>query len=77
MNYIYDNRGWTGCDITWDPEAPVDENGGFDQQFRDLGMEDMNDFTRRMEAMTLEGAVVNDLSDDEGANVDRPWRDIE
>lgn len=77
LNYIYDNRGWTGCDITWDPEAPVDENGGFDQQFRDLGMEDMNDFTRRMEAMTLEGAVVNDLSDDEGANVDRPWRDIE
>jgi helicase MOV-10 len=77
LNYIYQSRGWTGCDISWDPEAPVDPAHRFDQDFRVKGMSDMNDFTRRMEELALEGAAADVNSEDEGANVDRPWRDIE
>ena len=29
LNYVYLNGGWTGLDITWDPEAEVDEAGGY------------------------------------------------
>lgn len=53
LNYIYLNGGWTGPDITWDPEADVDEAGGYDKQARDSAQLDMNEFTRRMEAVTL------------------------
>ncbi|KAG5651196.1 hypothetical protein H0H81_009525 [Sphagnurus paluster] len=72
LNYIHKNKGWTGAPITWDPNAPVDEAGGYDTQIRQAAQLDMNDFTRQMEDMTLVG--VNSL---EEGNVDRPWRDVE
>ncbi|KAF8804655.1 RNA helicase [Phlegmacium glaucopus] len=68
LNYIYVNGGWTGPDITWDPRAEVDEAGGYDKQVRDNAQIDMNEFTRRMESVTL-GGVDEELD----ANVDRPW----
>jgi hypothetical protein len=37
----------------------------------------MNDFTRRMEALTLAGVESGDEEDEEDANVDKPWRDVE
>ncbi|KAF8067812.1 P-loop containing nucleoside triphosphate hydrolase protein [Lyophyllum atratum] len=74
LNYIHHNNGWTGSPITWDPKAPVDEAGGYDKKIRETARIDMNDFTRRMEALTLAG--VDAIGDDEG-NVDRPWRDVE
>jgi helicase MOV-10 len=73
LNYIYENNGWTGQPITWDPRAPVEEQGGYDRTIREAAEVDMNDFARRMEALTLTGV---DNGDDEG-NVDRPWRDLE
>ena len=64
LNYIYLNDGWVGPDITWDPYVEVDEAGGYDKQVRDSAKIDMNEFTRRMEAVTM---------DELDANVDRPW----
>ena len=54
LNYVYLNGGWTGPDITWDPNAEVDETGGYYKQARDTAQFDMIEFTRRMEAVTLD-----------------------
>ncbi|KAG5351366.1 hypothetical protein C0989_006827 [Termitomyces sp. Mn162] len=74
LNYIHHNKGWIGSPITWDPKVPVDEAGGYAKQIREAARMDMNEFTRRMESLTLAGAqeVIG-----EEANVDRPWRDVE
>lgn len=73
LNYVHKNNGWTGQPISWDPHSPVDQEGGYDHAIREAAQVDMNDFARRMEALTLAGV---DGIDDEG-NVDRPWRDVE
>jgi helicase MOV-10 len=62
--------------MSWNPVTPV-EKGGYDQGFRDAGMADMNDFTRRMESLTLAGVESGDEDEDEDANVDKPWREVE
>lgn len=67
---LSDNRGWTGCDISWGPEAPADLTHRYDKDFRDKGMDDMNDFTRRIEELALEGGAADGNSEDEGANMD-------
>ncbi|KAF9527401.1 RNA helicase [Crepidotus variabilis] len=72
LNYVYLNKGWTGPDITWNPHATVNEAGGYDQAVRDAANVDMNEFTRRIETLTM--AEVDDEVD--GA-VDLPWRDLE
>ena len=55
LNYVYLNGGWTGPDITWDPRAKVDEAGGYYyRQASDTAQFDMIEFTRRMEAVTLD-----------------------
>lgn len=73
LNYIYLNNGWKGPDIPWDPSEPVEETGGYDSAVRNAALADMNDFTRRMEDLTIEGAGDEDVD----AGVDRPWRDME
>ncbi|KAH7908653.1 RNA helicase [Hygrophoropsis aurantiaca] len=79
LNYVYENRGWTGPPPTWDTSAPVDENGSFGNGVQEAALLDMNSFSRRMERLTLSG--VQDGSDDEieesDANVDREWREVE
>ncbi|KAK7046911.1 Rna helicase [Favolaschia claudopus] len=75
LNYVYLNGGWTGGDISWDPDVPVAEEGGYDDVVRSLAERDMNAFTRRMEALTMEGVETADADDD--TNVDRPWQDVE
>ncbi|KAI0316091.1 P-loop containing nucleoside triphosphate hydrolase protein [Amylostereum chailletii] len=74
LNYIHINRGWKGIPISWDPHAQVRDSGGYDAEFRELGTSDMNEFARRMEALTLDGAEAVGGTD---ANVDRPWREVE
>ncbi|KAF8954798.1 hypothetical protein BDZ97DRAFT_1765737 [Flammula alnicola] len=64
------NGGWIGPDITWDPNAPVDEAGGYDKAVRAAAQLDMNEFARRMESLTM-------AEENLDANIDRPWRDAE
>jgi helicase MOV-10 len=75
LNYVHLNGGWTGPPISWDPEEEVVEGRPYDQVARDAALADMNDFTRRMEAMTL-GGVAGDGEAAE-ANADRPWKEDE
>ena len=72
LNYIHQNGGWTGPEITWDPNVPVDEAGGYDKAIRESAKLDMNEFTKRIESLTM--AEVDEELD---ANVDGPWRDVE
>jgi hypothetical protein len=74
------HQWWLGGTIVaWDPRAPVEEAGGYDRRVRETAQGDMNDFTRRMEELTLVGVDSTGEDDDQGldANVDRPRRDIE
>ncbi|KAJ3568894.1 hypothetical protein NP233_g5410 [Leucocoprinus birnbaumii] len=72
LNYVHNNGGWKGPDIPWDPSEPVDEAGGYDVAARNTATLDMNDFTRRMENLTIEG-----VDEDPDAGVDKPWRELE
>jgi helicase MOV-10 len=54
LNYVHINKGWKGPPPHWDTSAPVME-GGYGQELREAGLADMNDFTRRMESLTLTG----------------------
>jgi len=72
LNYVYLNGGWTGPDIDWDPELPVDEKGGYDKAIRQATNLDMNEFTRRMENPTAA-----EVDDDIDANDDHPWPEPE
>ena len=79
LNYIYLNGGWVGPDPSWDPQAPVDSQGGYDVGIRTAAEVDMNEYTRRMEELVAasgeEGGERVEMDSD--ANVDRPWRDVE
>ncbi|PBK68587.1 RNA helicase [Armillaria solidipes] len=55
LNYIYKHGGWRGLQISWDPDADVDEAGGYDRAIRMAAQEEMDEFTRQMETMTLTG----------------------
>lgn len=83
LNYVHRNGGWRGKSIPWDPLAPVSGGAGYEyaRGSRDAGVADMNDFTRRMEEMTLAGTNPEnrdpDEEDDNDDGVDRPWRDTE
>lgn len=76
LNYIHVNNGWTGSiSIPWDPEESDDDDQQYDAKARRQAEVDMNDFTRRMEELALGNA--EDGVNEEDANVDRPWRDVE
>jgi len=77
LNYIHTNGGWKGDAPTWDTSEPVRETGGYDEELREEHLEDMNDFARRMEALTLQGATGEEGEVEEEDNVDRPWREVE
>ncbi|KAI0062690.1 P-loop containing nucleoside triphosphate hydrolase protein [Artomyces pyxidatus] len=80
LNYVYLSGGWRGMPISWDPDAPVREEGGYDAEFRARGRQDMYDFAARMEALTLSGLASTgglDDVDETDANIDRPWREVE
>ncbi|KAI4522633.1 P-loop containing nucleoside triphosphate hydrolase protein [Schizophyllum commune Loenen D] len=72
LHYIHANGGWTGSP-SWDEVAPQDG-----QTLAQGAIEDMNDFTRRMEEMTLAtvGPGEEGEAGDDGA-IDRPWRETE
>jgi helicase MOV-10 len=77
LNFVYRNGGWTGSVSrpTWDSSADVEDGQAYDKMVRDAALADMNDFARRMEAMTLSGVVDNGEADE--VTVDRPWKEDE
>jgi helicase MOV-10 len=77
LNYVHLNGGWKGPPPIWDTREPVTEDGGYDQHLRETALVNMNDFTRRMESLTLASVDAMDDEDDADANVDRPWREVE
>ncbi|KAK7439801.1 hypothetical protein VKT23_017376 [Stygiomarasmius scandens] len=80
LNYVHVNGGWSGPIPTWDTSAPVDEAGGYDAAVRAAAVEDMNEFTRRMETLTLDSVRDEDGDGDvdaADANIDRPWNEVE
>lgn len=76
LNYIHVNGGWKGDAPTWDTSAPVRETGGYDEEMRQSGEEEMNEFSRRMEEFALRNVVGEDDHMDED-NTDRPWMEVE
>jgi len=54
LNYIYLNGGWKGHDISWDPNEPVREDGGYDVELREHALADMNGLARRLGDMMVE-----------------------
>jgi helicase MOV-10 len=77
LNYVHQNGGWKGPAPSWDSSEPVLEDGGYDRRVREAGLANMNDFTRRMESLTLAGVDSEEDAEDADANVDRPWREAE
>jgi helicase MOV-10 len=71
LNYIHLKGGWVGPDIPWDPRESVDAQGAYDKSVRNQAVVDMNEFTRRMEL------TMGHVDEEDDANVDRPWRDVE
>ena len=81
LNYIRRNNGCTGAaEITWDYNEDVDATGDYAEIYNNAGINDMNALTMRLQERALAGASVTARggeSDDDGGNVDRPWRDAE
>jgi helicase MOV-10 len=80
LNYVHLNGGWAGPGPTWDTTETVDESGEYDQHIRAAAMTDMNLLARRIEEVvteTVQTGTVSEVDDDDDANVDRPWRELE
>jgi helicase MOV-10 len=77
LNYVHWKGGWKGPPPSWNTRELVREDGGYDQGLREAALMDMNDFTRRMESLTLASIDAAEDGDDADANVDRPWREVE
>lgn len=62
----------------WNTHTSVQEDVDYAEELRDAGLLNMDDFARRMESLTLTHATLLDTDDnEEGGNVDRPWRELE
>jgi helicase MOV-10 len=79
MNYVYQSGGWKGQLPTWDTSEKVNTKGGYDKGIKQTALDDMNEFTRAMEALTLAGAQGGGVEeeDDIDHNADRPWVELE
>ena len=82
LNYIHLNGGWAGPAPTWDTNETVDESGEYDQQIRAAAVTEMNLLSRRVEWAVWENVKTSAMNeggddDDEDANSDRPWRELE
>jgi len=82
LNYIHLNGGWAGPAPTWDTNETVDESCEYDQQIRAAAVTEMNLLSRRVEWAVWENVKTSAMNeggddDDEDANSDRPWRELE
>jgi len=78
LNYVRRNNGCRGAEISWDYDEEVDVAGDYAEGYTRAGIDDMNALTIRLQERTLARVSAGAAdSDDEGGNVDRPWRDAE
>lgn len=78
LNYVRRNNGCIGAEISWDYNEEVDVAGDYAGGYRNASMDDMNALTIRLQERTRAKATArDDESDDDGGNVDRPWKDAE
>ncbi|TRM60361.1 P-loop containing nucleoside triphosphate hydrolase protein [Schizophyllum amplum] len=70
LHYIHVNGGWTGG-LSWDQVGKP--GAGMAQE----AIDDMNDFTRRMEELTLASVPNGEEGEADDGAIDRPWRDAE
>lgn len=79
LNYVRVNNGCRGAEISWDYHEEVDIAGDYAGRYRDARMDDMNALTIRLQGRALARASTGaaESDDDDGGNVDRPWRDAE
>ncbi|KAG1741528.1 RNA helicase [Suillus paluster] len=80
LNYIHLNDGWAGPEPTWDTTEIVDESGEYDQHIRTAALMDMSLLAQRIQGIVAESVqtgATNDGNDDDDANFDRPWRELE
>jgi len=78
LNYVRRNNGCIGEEISWNYNQEVDVTGDYAEGYIDARIGDMNALTIRLQERTLARASVGDgESDDDGGNVDRPWKDAE
>jgi helicase MOV-10 len=78
LNYIRRNNGCIGAEISWDYNEDVDVAGDYAGGYINARIDDMNALTARLQERALAKASGgNGESDDDGGNVDRPWKDAE
>lgn len=79
LNYVRRNNGCIGVEMSWDHNEEVDVAGDYAEGYRNASIDDMNALTIRLQGRALAGASVGggEPDDDDGGNVDRPWRDAE
>ena len=78
LNYVRRNNGCIGAEISWNYNQEVDVTGDYAEGYINAGIDDMNALAVRLQERTLARASVGDgESDDDGGNVDRPWKDAE
>jgi helicase MOV-10 len=56
LNYVHKNGGWTGDEISWDPEAQVLDDARYDLEIRDNADAEMRDDVGRV-SLTLGDAL--------------------
>ncbi|KZT00673.1 P-loop containing nucleoside triphosphate hydrolase protein [Laetiporus sulphureus 93-53] len=72
LNYVYLNDGWRGEPITWDPHAPVDDNGAFAQQLQQNSLAHITTFMQQTQELAgdEEGEVTGADVEEGAANTE-------
>ena len=70
LNTVHAAGGWRGRPIPWDPEEPVDMEGGYDVELRLRALDTADALAGRL----LDGADFDDPGD---AGEDQPFRETE
>ncbi|KIJ29274.1 hypothetical protein M422DRAFT_188705 [Sphaerobolus stellatus SS14] len=78
MNYVYLAGGWRGPSPDWDPDEPINAEGGYDAARTKALNTDIEALIERTRTLLVENSELTAREDDEDAvQVDRPWREAD
>lgn len=60
LSQVHLGGGWTGSEIPWDPNAPVDGSIDYAAEIRQEAQFDMDEFTKRVETVVLDDVTRDD-----------------